>query len=127
MTERIEPGHTEATTDRVTRLERALRRQRAALAVLAGAAVFSWLGGLTGLGAGSAESAQPAGTGGANIKPDTIMGMAIENDVIYRIRADGVVEQVAIGSRRAALRDLRNFAPQRQVPGLVWQEVDINP
>ena len=100
---------------RVDRLERLVRRQGLALGIAIGALAF-------GIMAGVAGSTEPVRM---SIPGSTVMGIAIEGDVIYRVRADGLVEQVTIGTRRAALKELQFFDRRRDIPGIEWEPLDL--
>lgn len=98
---------------RIARLERTTRRQSILIAGLLAAAVGVVLGG-AGLG-GQPET--------MSIASGTYMGIAVDDDVIYRITAAGDVEQIAIGERRTALVELQIAEPRRAVPGIRWEPI----
>lgn len=66
---------------------------------------------------GTAQNAEPM--------PLFYSGIAVENDVVYRLRSDGIVETQAVGSRRNALFELQEARPRLPVPGLQWEPLRV--
>jgi len=103
--------------DRIARLETAVRRQRFVTGALACVLAVTLIGAAT----------QPSRTqpNVVRIAGPSISGITIQDEILYRVRADGVVEQQAIGTRRAALAELQRADRTERVPGLRWQPLNL--